>query len=133
MNTNKQWGVVQNLIVEADTKNALSSALDILFQEVSKVVGYKEFVTDDGIPTLAVYWSGDNLNKFIVEIKDPEDIVDMLLTWAKNKSENVSYPDIDGSVKAGFKIFNNMSYDKAPHDRFYIAFYMQPSWIEYHK
>ncbi len=130
---NKDWGVVQDFKLEADTRTALNNALSILMTENSKLRGYEEFVDTDGVPTLAVYWTDAvaGMSKFIVDVTNSEHIVDTLLVWTKERADKISQPDIDGSIESGYRIFKYLEEPRP--NKFYVSFYIQPCWIEYHK
>ena len=133
MDMNKDWGVVQKFVLEADTRTSLLSAIKILMTEYSHLRGFSES-TINGIPVLAVHWyEAEGINKFIVDVTDSEQIVDALLVWVNTncKGEYVEQPDIDGSLKAGYRVCTYIEgyYHKISN----VAFYIQPKWIEYHK
>ena len=130
---NEDWGVIQKFILEADTETALLNAINILMTDHTHLVGFSEAVAN-GIPVLAVHWyNAPGINKFIVVATTGEHIVDALLVWVKDKckSENVKQPDIDGSLRAGYRVCTYI--EDYYHNISNVAFYIQPKWIEYHK
>ena len=129
---NRDWGVVQEFNLQADTRTALRNAVGILMTEYSKLSGYEEFKHND-IPTLAIYWTDNisGMSKFIVDVTDSEHIVDTLLLWSKARCDTLREPDIDGSVKKGYRIFNRLGEPRT--NASYVVFYVQPALIEYHK
>lgn len=129
---NKDWGVVQHFELEADTKTAMLNALSVLMTEHSRLCGYEEFLVKD-IPTLAIYWTDSiaGMSKFIVDVTSGEHIADTLLVWTKERCAATREPNIDGSCRKGYRIFRSLREPKQ--NASYVAFYIQPCWIEYHK
>jgi hypothetical protein len=122
------WGVIQKLEVEADTRNALLGALSIATVEYNKITHYQE-LTFDNPPeatkdnqreverfyganslTLYPYYSGSDrsINKLPYELEGAEEITNFVESWLKKNAKYPEHiPDTDGSINNGFRVDMN--------------------------
>lgn len=117
----RKWGVVQALMVEADTHESLLAAVTIALtahQEVS-YWGQKQ-------ETLILYWSAaDNSRLLPSPLKDPLRITQMIEDWLETSARYPSdEPDTDGSIRKGYRV--EIAYG-------YVTLQVTPVWIVYGK
>ena len=122
-NRKSEWGVVQKLTVEADTKDALIAALTIALSYHSKV-HYWECRKGK----LALLWSNpEDTYPFLTPLDDPEQLAGMVLGWLLGAAYPEERPDTDGSVKKGFRV-------RGHEDGYgYTVATIEPVWIVYGK
>lgn len=135
--------LVQDFTLQADTREQLVLAVNILLKWTNKVTHYRTGVDKNGLPYLVLMWSeGDSPRKgtpLMASMDKAEAIADQLLAWLKSQ-EYGREPDHDGSNHRGYTVTNWAPEmrdpqhtwgirDRSPYDFLYIA----PTWIEYHK
>ena len=115
------WGVVQELVVEADTHIALVSALTIAMTNNRQVTHWK---MDD--KSMVLLWaSGDGTHILPSPLKDPQKVAQMIEDWLKDSAAYPDdAPDTDGSVKEGYRVEMK---------QFCEVCRITPTWIVYGK
>jgi hypothetical protein len=123
------WGVVQSLEVEADTRAALLAALTIALIGHCEVTHYAErpfsqYDGEDDTPErahgekyLALCWHGsaEGAVPLGYPLTTPEEVTAFVEGWLKKRAVYVvgRTPDTDGSVEKGFRVTHAYSYDVA--------------------
>ena len=115
-----EWGVVQKLVIEADTKTALLAACQIAFTEHSS--GAESYEVRDG--ALHLFWADAEGAKLPFKLKTPEALYEFVSGWLAEAEPTDEQPDTDGTVKKGFR---------AEHDYGYLLLRIKPTWIVYGK
>mgnify|MGYP001577101372 CR=1 FL=1 len=114
-----EWGVLQALVIEADTETALRAACQLGFTEHSH--GAEAYEVRDGV--LRLLWADTEGTKLPFKLTTPEAVYEFVSRWLA-QSEYGEEPDTDGSTKKGFR---------AEHDYGYIFMKFKPEWIVYGK
>lgn len=120
MSRDKEWGVVQTLVVEADTHTALLAAVTIALTANSQIThwGY------DG-NALVLFWSIANGSHLLPSpIKDSEKIASLIEDWLRDIATYPKEPDTDGNTKKGYRV-------EIGHN--YVTCKITPTWIIYGK
>lgn len=121
----RDWGVVQELVVEADTDTALLAAITIAMTYQSR---YNHFVlkTEEGSVKLLLKWASDTskVNAFLSELTTPEEVLAEAKRWLKTAAYGPE-PDTDGSTKKGFRVMLRDGWEN--------CLCISPEWIVYGK
>lgn len=144
-NRNRDWGVVQELAVEADTVQALRGAIMVASVDNKEVKYFRiETITKEvadnawpkgsknhliGANQLTLLWSRDRPtdNELLFELSTVDEITDFVVQWLEKKAEwPTEEPDTDGSVERGFRVENSW-------DPFATVVKVTPTWIIYGK
>lgn len=115
----RDWGVVQDLRIAADTETALRAACEIMFTEHSK--GADSYAVKDGV--LLLFWCDADGTKLPFVLDTAKKVFEFVSNWL-DQAERGPETDTDGSVKAGFRIENGHGY---------IFMRVKPEWIVYGK
>lgn len=116
---NDDWGVLQKMVIEADTETALRAACQLAFTEHSH--GAESYEVRDG--TLLLLWADEEGTRLPFNLTTPEAVYEFVSRWLAQSVYGES-PDTDGSVKKGFR---------AEHDYGYVFMKVTPTWIVYGK
>jgi hypothetical protein len=120
MKADHDWGVVQKLVIEADTETALRAACEVVFTEHS--CGCSHYRVDDG--TLVLLWGEEKGAKELpFDLDSPKAVEEFVSRWLA-QAEYREEPDTDGSTKRGFRI-------ETAHG--YVLMKVKPTWIVYGK
>lgn len=139
---NSEWGLVQALNVEADTKAALISAIEIVLTYQRPIKGFKHVIDNTNTPTLVLYSTvSEEVTPFLVPIDSPEVLCQHISSWLEQeevKPPSNPYAYGDGSTGKGFKLF--IPEPGYIHDNqdiipqwYPIAFIVKPNYIYYSK
>lgn len=136
-------GLVQQLVLEADTHDQLVSAISILLHWNRSGAKFYATGTDvNGRPYLSFLWGRPDGAEGVLPLIAPMTDADAIAKQAEAWLATVDYgsePDHDGSNNRGFRIK-----DRGPmlHEpgawrcnpwNFYAIFTIHPCWVEYHK
>lgn len=113
------WGVLQEMVIEADTETALRAACQIAFTEHSH--GAESYEDRNGV--LRLLWADAEGTKLPFKLTTPEAVYEFVSRWLEQAEYDES-PDTDGSTKKGFR---------AEHDHGYVFLTIKPTWIVYGK
>lgn len=125
--------IVYSLNLETDDKNALSKALDIIFDEGSlrKSNTAKAFSIDVDRGLIFYWFNSDGTTPLPCSL-DKKEVEAIVIKYL----ETVEYPKNDyrgdGDLKKGFIISNNVS-GKHGGGESYALFAVKPEWIMYGK
>lgn len=114
-----EWGVLQKLVIEADTETALRAACQLGFTEHSH--GAASYDVKDGV--LRLLWSDTEGVKLPFKLTTPEAVYEFVFRWLA-QAEYGEEPDTDGDTKKGFC---------AESDYGYVFMKFTPTWIIYGK
>lgn len=121
-----EWGVVEKLEVQADTRTSLLAALTIAMTYRSSLWGY-QIKVKDGVTILRLRGSVEGGTAFLAPLNSPEEA----LVEAERWLAVAKYPDEphcgDGSYKKGFTVI------AAYHSIWDEAIEIIPTWIYYGK
>lgn len=119
----REWGVVSELKVEADTHTSLLAAVTIAMTHNGKV---SHWALDDD--SLVLCWSGSKRSNLLpTPLKDPEMVTLLIENWLKDSAIYPIEPDTDGSVKKGYRVEIVRSYTD------HIVCKVTPIWVIYSK
>lgn len=123
------WGVVQALIVEADTDSSLKAALTVALSYHSSVSHYSVEIQDE-CPVLHLKWRSDSkpgTQEFLSPMKSPDHVAAEVRRWL----DAVEYPSNnysgDGSTKKGYRVTGEYAFTG------YDVCTIKPVWIIYGK
>lgn len=106
---NNDWGVVQVLRIEADTKTALKAGLEIAMTYNSVIRAFKKIVDDTGTMALVLYNSvHSDTAEFLAPIRKVDDACQQVYAWLNSADVTPAsnpYVDGDGSSVEGFSLF----------------------------
>ena len=129
--------IVFELNVMAYGDEPMLKIFDFLSLSSEKVVGYEITKTEKEGQRFAMYWTEPNhKSKDYVPLPYEMKIQDMVILvsgWLQKKAEYGRQPDIDGSVKKGWRIVNHHAELGGMSDHWQVAAFVQPEWIEFHK
>ncbi len=112
--------VIQQLKVEADTREALCCAIQIALTEHKSATHWAE---REG--SLVLYWCDAEGAPLPVPLEDADKVTTLAWDWLKKKAEYPSdCPDTDGSVEGGFTLTEG---------EFYAVCKITPAYIVYGK
>lgn len=122
----REWGVVQQLAVEADTYKALEAALVIAARDNRTATHYRVEVSAKNGNTLVLLWSnGDCDMPLPYRLDGGEQMAAFTWEWlSKSASYPPDQPDTDGSIRHGYRVSNDFGY---------IVARIAPAWIVYGK
>jgi hypothetical protein len=116
---NKEWGVVDTLIVKADTFKSLVAAVTIAMTYHSVVAGWGL-----GFESIILYGSENPPNKFLTPYKDPEKVASVIWDWLSH----TPYPSGDRDEEKGYhlELCSESTYMNTQ-----AIFTVKPIWIYY--
>ncbi len=125
MELKQSKGIVQNLLVETDTKAGLMGAIMIATSEWNKATHYR--CAEDG-SKLELLWAHDRMpqvDKLPFNLEGEQEINDFVVQWlTKSAKWLTEQPDTDGDNVKGVRITNGS---------FYCVVEITPCWITYGK
>ena len=137
----RNFSVVQQLKVVSDGRDGLVSAIQILMNHNSRVVGFQVRSTGKlGMPCLVLYWyigsTDTKTSAFLAPLTTPETVADNVMQWLQLMEEENKLgdePDTDGSCRAGWMISTS-----SPDPNWWdggtgVFAYIMPHWIIYGK
>jgi hypothetical protein len=128
--------------ITADLRDAREIMSTIVFRDFTKVVGY--MVREGGIlktwegvrevpKRLILCWAKSSARDYVEfpETLSLEESLDFLIYWLELNDPDEKEPDIDGTVRRGFRIYNE-SWGHIENDHYaFVA--ATPTWAEYGK
>jgi len=113
MKLDKDWGVVQELKIEADIFPALRGACMIACADHKNASHFIEGKDEDGGNYISLRWTdGRGAIALPFDLNGPEEMADFLKAWLLKKSIMPNdVPDTDGSVNEGFRAEMRDFYD----------------------
>lgn len=126
--------IVFSLDVTAYGRTAMSHVFDILAMSHTKVVGYqiREIKKQTCFALCWAEQSDGGVQKFPYEMKI-HDALPMVSGWLETAADYGREPDIDGSVKKGWRVLNKHTELGGISDDWHVAAFIMPEWIEFHK
>lgn len=115
----RAWGVVQELVIEADTPTALRAGCTIAFTYNTK--GVESYAVENG--SLVLFWSDTTGIKLPFCLNSVDAVFEFVSRWL-SQAQYGRETDTDGSVKKGYRI---------EIDHGYVFMRIKPTWIVYGK
>lgn len=123
-------GLVQELVVSADTREQLIDTIRILLAWNKRVTHYITGVNVENESFISLLWGPHDKTAIplLAPMDNAEHIALQLEGWLKTAQYKPA-PQIDGSTKKGWRVVAGVKYEP-----FYTTVLtVTPEWIEYHK
>lgn len=130
----RNWGVIQQFELEADTLQAIRGAVTISITQHKRVSHFWVSSVNDntseffGANCLCLFWSENSpCVRLPFELNTIDEITDFIVKWLEKEGKwPDEQPDTDGSVQDGFRIETSYS-------PFVTFLKITPAWIVYGK